>query len=223
MSRKEEILPRIYSSGIFKLKGKLGGYLSESLWYTCIAIRKIEEIEALGIDCFNEFYKPIGLDEADFQKDAEFNACVITVKSSNGDLKHFPSTYLLSFPNGSGILYNVMGIAFDLGPLPLEYDLSVLDDKLKSVIRDTLGINSRSRLLTLSNTEIITQATHERLLKEREAHIKTPENLSHANKQLANENKELKKKINELEKWIIEYYDNAKKIAKVITVSGFTL
>lgn len=104
-----EILPPIYSSGIFKLKGKLVNYLSDTVWYTCIAIRKIEEIETLGEDCFDVYYKPIGLDEEDYRKDASFNACIITLKSSNGELKHFPSTYLRAFPNGSGILYNVMG------------------------------------------------------------------------------------------------------------------
>lgn len=57
-----EILPQIYSSGVFKLKGKLLQYLSEEMWYTCIAIRKIEEIEAVGIDCYQEYYVPIGLD-----------------------------------------------------------------------------------------------------------------------------------------------------------------
>ena len=215
MSRTTEILPQIYSSGVFKLKGKLQSYLSESLWYTCIAIRKIEEIEALGIDCYNEFYKPINLDVVDYQKDAEFNAC------SNGDLKHFPSTYLASFPNGSGILYNVMGIAYDLGPLPLEYDLTDLDNKLKEVIRNTIGIRSRSRLLTLSNTEIVTQGTHERLERERKNYIQVPTNLEYQNKQLANENKELKKKVQKLEAFVIDYYDTAKKLAQVVIANGF--
>lgn len=218
-----EILPQIYSSGIFKLKGKLAQYLSDDIWYTCIAIRKIEEIEALGIDCYQDYYVPIGLDNNDYLNDANVNACIITVKASNGDLKHFPSTYLSSFPNGSGIKYSVMGMAFDLGALPIAFDLSLLEKKIKDVILDEIGVEARSRLLTMSNVEILSQGSHERIESARKAKIKSSNNLLHINRALAQENVDLKNRINNLEKWVVDYLEDAKKIAREVRVAGFKL
>lgn len=218
-----EILPQIYSSGVFKLKGKLLQYLSEEMWYTCIAIRKIEEIEAVGIDCYQEYYVPIGLDETDFSNDNKVNACIITVKASNGDLKHFPSTYLASFPNGSGILYSVMGLAFDLGALPVSYDLTILEKKIKDVILNEIGVESRSRQLTMSNYEIISQGSHERIEAARKSKIHKSDNLIHLNKALIKENEDLKNRIKNLEKWVVDYLEDAKKIAREIKVAGFKL
>lgn len=218
-----EILPPIYSSGIFKLDGKLTSLLSDTTWYTCIAIRKIEEIESLGIDCYNEYYTPIGLDEEDYKRDADFNACIITLKSSNGQLVHFPSTYLKAYPNGSGVLYSVMGIAIELGPLPIDYNLSTVETKLKDTVRNTLGITPRTRLLTLSNTEIITQGTHERLTKARQSNIESSSNLEHLNKQLTKENTNLKERLKQLEQYVVNHIETIKSTPIRIRSSGFTI
>lgn len=220
--KKKEILPQIYSSGIFKLKDPLTSLLSETMWYTCIALRKIEEIEALGIDCYHQYYKPINLSEDIFRADADFNATIITLKSASGDLVHFPSTYLAAFPNGSGVLYSVMGIAFDIGALPIDYDLTDLDTKLKEVILHELGVNARSRLLSMSNVEIISQGTHKNLLNARKAKINSQENPTHQLQALKEENKKLKEKLQALETYAITHQESIKGTPIPVVSDGFT-
>lgn len=216
-----ELLPQIYSSGIFKLKGKLSTYLSSETYYTTVAIRKIEELEASGIDVYKAFYESLQLTEEEYAEDQLANRSVVTLKSSSGELYHIPSSYLLSYPNGSGIIYSVVGIALDLGALPVNFDLSDLTGKLKQVVLSELGVVPRSRVLTLSNQEIISQKTHERVEAARIAKKATPVNQKKVIHDLTTENNALKSKVTMLERFIVDYFEDIKKQSVVMYADGF--
>lgn len=220
---KREILPKIHSSGIFQLNGKLQNLLTAGMWYTCIAIRKIEEIEYEGLDPFREFYSPIGLDKSDFDKDVKNNSCVITLKSSSGQIIHFPSSFLKSFPISTGVAYSVQGIALDLGGLPVDSRLEELEAELQRVAMNFVGHKVRTRLLTLSNVELIDIETHRRYEAARQVNINSSDNLVSANRKLLEENNRLKEKNKNLEKWVVDYQEAIKNHPVSISGDGFDI
>lgn len=168
------ILPPIYSSGIFTLKGKLDKFLSPTTIYTCIAIRKFEELISAGIDIYTEYYIPLGLSQEDYQKDLSNRACIIVVKSTSNITKSFPSTYLASYPSGNGIKYSVKALIVELGALNDDYDLSVIEQKIKDLVTAEIGVkNATIKKLILSKEELIDEASHNRIIAAREANKAT--------------------------------------------------
>lgn len=218
----DHILPKIYSSGIFTLKGKLATLLDSQVNYTCVAIRKIDEMISKGELVEQDYYTPIGLDNNDYLSDLKFGACIITLKSQSGQLKHFPSTYLASFPSGAGVAYSVIGISIELGALPVKEDTSLIEDKLKRLVLSELGLDARTRVITLSDEELISQDTHERILAARESRKQSSDNLEKVNRALSQENHDLKTRVAQLEKWIVDYQEEVKSVPRRVNGIGFT-
>ena len=219
-----EILPVINASGSFVLKDKLATAISQEQYYTVVAIRKIEEIEALGIDVLSTYYLPLNLTEEDYTRDQSNHYSIISLKSSSGEIKHIPSYYLASFPSGSGIVYSVVGLGVELGALPVDFDLSHLENKIKSLVISEIGVNPRTRVLTLSNQEMVTQTTHDRIEAARiQKKATSPVNTQKTITDLTNENKLLKNKVKALESFVINFYEQAKKQAVIVYADGFDL
>ena len=217
-----EILPQINASGSFTLNDPLSSYVSPDIFYTVIAIRKIEEIEMLGIDVFDTYYKPINLSDTDFNRDHNGNISIITLKSSSGELKHIPSYYLKSFPSGNGVVYSVVALAVELGALPVDFDLSHLENKVKELTISEIGVTPRIRTLTLSNQEVITQTTHDRIEAARKAKKATsPVNTYKQIADLTKINNDLKNKVKALESFILNFYEESKRQAVYVYADGF--
>ena len=98
------ILPEIQATGAWKLKSPYQNLLTEGIWYTCIAVRKLEDYINRGIDVFEEYYNtPYMVPKERYEQDLAGGACIIIVRNASGDVKAFPNTYLESFPAGGGV------------------------------------------------------------------------------------------------------------------------
>lgn len=198
------ILPEVHASGLWKLNSPFNNYLSENKWYTCIAVRKIEDYIILGIDPFKEFYeKPFKLNKDKYETDVKAGVCIVTVKDSSGAVKSFPSSYIASFPLLGGVSYQVLAMAATLGAVPESLDLEVLKQRIKEVIRDTIGIDSEIKIVNLAPKELIERDSHERIEAARKAKIASSRSAYTKNAILEKENAALKKQLEDSNKWIL--------------------
>lgn len=162
-----QLLPTIQASGLWVLKSPYQHLLDRETWYTCIAVRRIEDLLRLGVDVYKDYYQTYKLDDNTYQTDIKAGVCIITVKDTSGVAYSFPSSYLASFPKGGGIPYQVLALAIDLGAIPVDKDLSHLQTALKELVQSTLGVTNEARLVNLSTVELVDRASHLRLEAER--------------------------------------------------------
>lgn len=172
------LLPTINATGIWTLRAPFDTLLSNKAHYTCISVTKLEKLESLGEFPFNDYYIPYSLDKQTYKNDLANQVCIITVKSETGVIHSFPSSYLQSFPAGNGVEYGVMGLAIGLGPLPIDTDFTSLKQAVSDMVRDKVGITSTVQVQLLSDAELLSHDTHERLVAARRLNIResvTPE------------------------------------------------
>lgn len=197
------IVPQVHSSGIFKLASPFDTLLTPNVWYTCIAVRKLEEIRLKGIDPFKTYYQPKSIDSSKYEQDFKAGVSIVTLRSTSGDLKHVPSSYLLSFPSGNGYLYSVIGLGIKLGSLPVDLDLTDLENKLKEVVSDTLGVSSEVKQVQLSPVTIVEKQNHLNYESARKAKIRDKSSNLAKLKALTTENEALRQRVTELERFAI--------------------
>lgn len=198
------LLPEVHASGVWKLKTPFENYIVNNTWYTCIAVRKIEDYVLKGIDAYKEFYeKPFKLSKTIYDTDVKAGVCIVTIKNLSGDIKSIPSSYLLSFPAGGGIPYHALALVAELGAIPEQTNLTHLEESIKGIILDTIGIETKISLVNLAPRELIEGASHRRLEEARKAKIKLKHSPHGKILELEEKNKLLTKKVSELEKYII--------------------
>lgn len=198
------LLPEVHASGLWKLKTPYNNFLGADVWYTCIAVRKIEDYIYRGIDPYKEYYaEPFKISEEKYNEDVAAGACIITVRNSSGETKAFPSTYLESFPSGGGVAYQSLALVIELGALPVDYALDDLKAKVQKIVRETIGVEEEAKLVSLATKQLIDRDTHKRYVAAREAKIVTDTQTLVTIDSLTKENEELRKKLQQAETFIL--------------------
>lgn len=64
--------------------------------YRLEAIRTFPELKRAGKDVFSEYYEPAGLTRQDYLDDADVEAAILTFKSTDGEIRYIPNTFLAS-------------------------------------------------------------------------------------------------------------------------------
>lgn len=200
------ILPEVHASGLWKLKTPYDNFLNSEIWYTCIAVRKIEDYIKQGLDPKALFYtEPFNIADSTYTEDIDAGVCIVTVKDNSGNIKSFPSSYIISFPSAGGISYQALALAIDIGAIPESLDLSVIKDRIKSVVQDTLGIESETVEINLAAKTLIDGESHKRLEAAREQKKATSTSVYAKNLTLVKENTELKKQLDDSNAWILAH------------------
>ena len=199
------ILPEVHAAGLWTLKAPYSSLLLPNVYYTCMAVRKMEDFIVLGIDPFTTYYEPFQLEKSKYQEDMLVGHCIVTVKSATNEVKSFPSSMLSSFPTGGGVLYQTLAIAIDLGAVPVDMDLTGLENKLKDLVRDTLGVEGTPRLVNLSTKQLIDKESAKNIEAARQAKIRTSTTLTAENLALKAQLAELQTKLADAEKWILAH------------------
>lgn len=204
LTQPQIILPEVHSSGLWKLKTPFNNLLAPDVWYTCIAVRKIEDFVSRGIDPYEEFYrKQSSISKEDYQDHVLAGMCIITVRNAAGDIKSFPSTYLESFPAGGGVPYHSLALVIELGALPVEKDLTTLMTRVQTVVKEEIGVQETAKLVNLAPKQLIDRETHKRYEAARTGIVKQPNTLQSRVLSAEAENAKLRKQITELEKYVI--------------------
>lgn len=132
--------PSLEATGTYVLRDPWRA--SPTTIYICKAIRKFTDLEVLGKNVFEEYYKPQGLTQANFQEDSRAGAALITLMAESGsEVIYVPDTYIDAFPNMGDYHYRHMVLSASLGPIPDNLSLDWALEQVREVLATTLGID----------------------------------------------------------------------------------
>lgn len=201
---QSHILPYINAAGTWVLKAPYDTLLSKQERYTCISVTKLEKLVSMGDEPYDDYYEPKSIPQDTYQNDLISQVCIITVRDEAGQLYSFPSSYLVSFPSGNGVEYGVLGLAVTIGPLPIDTNLTELKQRVKDLVKDTVGVEGDVVSLLLSNPEIVSFASHESMKASRKLNIRESNTTPAQVKALESELRAARDKIQTLEAALIK-------------------
>jgi len=151
------ILPNIGTTGLFTLKSPFDSQLLAGVAYTCTAIRKVEELLAMGVDPFVTYYKANNITSDIYNSDLITGLSIVTLQSvGGGHLVYVPSTFIDGYPSVGGVSYTRLGLAVDIGSLPDQMNLGLLINKVSDLVQATIGVTPKSiTKVALSATTLI--------------------------------------------------------------------
>lgn len=151
-------IPPLKVKGIFELVSPWAA--DPSKLYTCMALRKFEEIENDGVDIVALYYEPFGLEESDYQESITAGAVLVTLLSSDDEYIYVPSNYIASFPTVGNINYQYTVLSVPLFiPDSLQLDALVAD--IVDVTKQVTGVDVSVKTNTLASTTIVSAAQHD--------------------------------------------------------------
>lgn len=138
--------PSLYASGKWVL---LSPWTADpNVTYTCHAIRTFEDIEKIGDNVYERFYKPyiqegvpINGTPFSFATERAKKPNIITLISGDNRIIYVPDTFIGTFPNASEIVYNQVVVAVPLGLLPTGYDVTYIKSELVTKVKTLLGVD----------------------------------------------------------------------------------
>ena len=159
--------------------------------YRLEAIRTFPELKRAGKDVFSEYYEPAGLTRQDYLDDADVEAAILTFKSTDGEIRYIPNTFLASYPGQNTLDYRRNVIVIDCGPTPGYVDIAKLTDDLGALVTGTIGVKTTPEVTVLQYEGTITDEEHIRMEALRKQNIRnsTPQseqifNLTQRNNEL---------------------------------------
>jgi hypothetical protein len=133
------ILPQIGSTGVFRVRHPFDTIVNPTGAYECSGIRLISELLSYTDSVVDKYYYVYGLTRDDYTRDRDAGESIVTLKNGN-DYIYIPASYIISFPDVTGIPYHVITLAVTLGAIPVGADLSTITDKISNLLTDTNGV-----------------------------------------------------------------------------------
>lgn len=172
--------PPLYASGKWVLQSPWTA--APDVTYVCHAMRTFEDIEKMGEDVYERYYKPY-ISNGDtqngkvwlFSEERLLYPNIITLISNDNRIIYVPDTFITSFPDASEFKYSQVVLAVPLGVLPDKYDVSHITAAIKDKVSAMLGININPLVTKASLTSNPTLEEHMSLEANREAAIRNTE------------------------------------------------
>lgn len=181
MAEYPQYTPAYRARGRFKLRPPFA--VSDSIDYTCIAIRSFAELYREGTNPYTTIYVPNGLSDGTVIDDVTFNFSreeirginIITLADDQGRAYLVPDNYILSYPSSTTIVYREMILSCSLGALPENIDLSSAQEAVVTAVNNAFGITPTVASHSLATTTNPTYEQHLALEQARIASIKSDE------------------------------------------------
>lgn len=154
------IIPPLGSRGTFEFKKPFDSKLYNTTEYEVKALRSMKEVYDSEEDPFTNIYDANGLTEDEFKTDLDWNVPIVVLTNDANQYFYIPATYIGSMPKITGIKYQEVMMAINLGYLPLDFDTKIASDTIKEDIKTSLGIESTVEILKTSSVEIIPEEKH---------------------------------------------------------------
>jgi uncharacterized protein YqgV (UPF0045/DUF77 family) len=162
------IIPTIGTSGFFQLREPFATLIDGTVRYTCQAIRRVSEYVANNEQVKEDVYDKYQLGDDVWLEDMNSDAMILSLQSETGHWLYVPVRYNISYPNTNGIPYRSIAIGINLPALPANRDFSDVITALQNVIRDTLGVDSKVKIIETSKVSLIDSDIHAQKNAERE-------------------------------------------------------
>lgn len=159
--------------------------------YKLEAIRTFPELKRANIDVFSKYYEPAGLTRQDFLDDADMEASILTFKSTDGEIRYIPNTFVESYPGQTALDYRRNIVVLDCGLVPAYVDINKLSVDLGNLATSMVGVQVTPEVTTLAYEGTITDEEHVRMEALRKQTIRQVTPLSEQVVSLTQRNAEL--------------------------------
>lgn len=163
------ILPTIGSSGFFSLRAPFDTVILPNERYTCQAVRKLSDYLANNEKPKEDIYLANSVTEDIYEEDLKANASIVSLQAGTGHWVYVPARFVIQYPVVNGIPYRTMMIGISLPALPADKDLSFLRASIENLVRDTLGVDSATRVVETSKVVLVDKAKHDLTQSQRDA------------------------------------------------------
>ncbi len=136
------------------------------------AIRTFPELVRDGEDVYLKYYEPKGLSRQDYLDDADVKAAILTFKSTDGEVRYVPNTFLADYPGQNSIAYTRNVYVFDLGLTPSYVDAGKLNDDIVALIKSQVGVETTGELTIMQYEGTVTEEDHIKMEARRKATIR---------------------------------------------------
>lgn len=197
------LVPDLGLRGLYRVKPPFDKILDASTEYTCQSVRRISELLASGEDVFENYYNSFGITAESYESDLTNNVVIIGVNSNRNNWYYFPSSYLLSYPDITGVVYNKIVMGIDLGALADSIPLDPLKTAISDLVYDHLGITPEIKEVITSQTVYLSQEDHAKVESVRNTRRKAVRSNFQIITELETANAAYKTKLKALEDFIL--------------------
>lgn len=155
----DKFIPATGETGFYRVAHPFE--ITEGEVYTCKAIRTISEFISLGVDPYEQYYKPFNIELDIFESHVTLDMEIISLQNDGGRWVHIPASYMLGYPNMNGIPYRSVAITVMLPPFPVDQTYTHVESQVKDIVQEALGVNATSKLVVVSKTKLIDSGAHE--------------------------------------------------------------
>ena len=167
-----QLIPDIGSKGKFTFKDPVSKKISNTTSLTCQSIRTLAELISQKENTFKDVYLALGLTKADYENDISAGVSILSLQAETGSWFYVPSSYLSSYPNINGVTYTRMMMGVGLGAVADTLDLEGLKVSISNIVYDQLGISPEIKLISVSQSAIISYGDHDKIEAVRKAKVK---------------------------------------------------
>ena len=193
---RRTVTPPINAAGFYRVFQPF--QLNAQLTYRCDAIRSFHELAKRNIDVYVTYYAPVGVSEADYQKDLDLNSSIVTLISSEGEFVYVPNTYIEAYPGMTGINYQRQVLLVELGPLPETADVSYILPQVQELVSGTTGTSAAAQLVAVPTESPLSHEEHQQLEAARRGALALRTSTAEQLANLTARNDELTKQVDEL-------------------------
>ena len=155
------IIPTVGMRGAYVLSPPLDQLVLTGEEYTCQAVRKLSDYIANNEDPQADIYEMYGLTETDFKKDMSEDMLIASLQSESGHWLYVPVRYLQSFPSGNGVKYRTVMIGVNIGPQPMDKDLTYLTKEIEDLTIRMIGVKPVIKPVATSKPVLVPRERHD--------------------------------------------------------------
>lgn len=197
-------VPSLGMSGLFELRAPYDALINPTAQYKCVAVESLTNAVNSGSDPKQNIYLASLDTEANYLLDLQKEVYLITIATGIGNQIIFPSSALLSVPNGEGVIYRNTVLCIALSAVHELMDLSVLQRQISDMVYTSIGVSSTTLTTTIGAPTILTTEQHNSVMASRALVATRKDSEMYRNLQLQNENAALVLKIAQLESYILK-------------------
>ena len=147
--------------GKFTFASPFDSLVDNNKEFTIHSIRSLLELQKNEDSPLETIYLPVGLTQADFNNDLTNNINIVVFTTDGCEFFYVPENRVLSLPQLNGVRYQEKILAIHLGNIPIDLDLTVVKDSVKSIVNDALGIDSKVEEVLASAVNIVDKQDHD--------------------------------------------------------------
>lgn len=171
MADGKKVTPPLTSKGMFEVQSPF--VIKRSMVYEVVAVRELTDLWVEGIDVYERYYKPVGIEKTKYQKDVDNDVAIVSLLSDEG-VAYIPDTYIVSYPELGIADYFHCVISASLGPVHKSLNTKALEKDIAELCSKHLGITATVKKHSAPLTNVLTKEEAERLEEARKGLVKVP-------------------------------------------------